>query len=958
MNRPRLKTILCTMILDGLLVTGGNGYGAVPVDFERDVAPILKKKCLHCHNDSDRRGGFSVQAADVAADGGDSGKAIEPGDAVSSYLMDLVVPTDGVAEMPKDEEPLAASEIAIIRQWIDDGAAWPNEVVLKPPMLWSLKPLIRPAIPPHVVETDEFPIRNPIDAFVAAKHREAGLKASLPADRRTLIRRLYLDITGLLPSPTAVETFVADATPKAYERLVDRLLQSPHYGEQWGRHWLDLARYADSDGYLGDNLRPWAWVYRDWVIDAINRDLPFDQFSIEQLAGDLLPHASQSQKIATGFHRNNLKNTEAGADRELNRTKQVVDRVATTGSVWLGLSVGCAECHDHKHDPISQREFYQLYAFFNNTNDADISVRFDNQWQAYELQRKNWEMVLAKLEEPLTNYEPKSNDTHPPTTNWTLLKPDKVTAAGTDLEIQEDGSILASGKVPSTVSYFVETPIAETTTITGFRLEALAEFGVGRKPGKTVGRGAKGEFVVSIFIADLIDNGKAKRLPIQTAKSDHFDGLEAAKSLDYQATEGWRVATLVYQPHTAVFQLAEPAEIPAGSRIKFSIGQKHGTGTSLRHFRLSVTTESGPFEPLVRRGDPELARLRLPIEKHLANPPTAPKSKAQTLVERGESDSRETHIHVRGNYADRGDRVSPDTPAILHPLRVAGTANRLALANWLFDQRNPLTARVAANRIWQQLFGVGIVATSDDFGSHGARPTHPKLLDWLATRYHDLGWSRKELIRTIVLSSTYQQSSINSAPDQPNDLLWRQNSFQVSAETVRDVHLTASELLESRIGGQGIRPPLPEFVTSVGRSVQWPVSEGPDRYRRGMYIFLKRTVLYPMLTTFDAPDTSVSCSRRERTNTPMQALTLLNDPVFFKCAETLGRDVHVRHGDDIDAAIGDLMRRCLNREPSVAELETLTAAHRDFSKSTQDPELAMIATARVVMNLNEFVTRD
>jgi hypothetical protein len=469
-----IRTILLTMILPCLLVSGGVGFGAEPVDFQRDVAPILQRKCLHCHNNSDRRGGLSLQSADAAASGGDSGKIIEPGDAASSYLLDVVVPTDGMAEMPKDEPPLTTSEIDIIRNWIADGAAWPSEVVLKPPMLWSLKPLVRPAVPPNVAATDEFPIRNPIDAFVSVRHREAGLKATPQADRRTLIRRLSLDIKGLLPSPAAVDAFVADTKPKAYERLVDRLLQSPHYGEQWARHWLDLARYADSDGYLGDNLRPWAWVYRDWVIDAINRDQPFDQFSIEQLAGDLLPEASQSQKIATGFHRNNLKNTEAGADRELNRTKQVVDRVATTGSVWLGLTLGCAECHDHKHDPISQREFYQLYAFFNNTNDADISVRFEDEWRAYEARKKRWELLLAKLEHPLANYEPKPIDEDPATTNWTLLTPDKVTAAGTDLAIEEDGSILASGKVPSTVSYFVEAPVSETITITGFQLEALA----------------------------------------------------------------------------------------------------------------------------------------------------------------------------------------------------------------------------------------------------------------------------------------------------------------------------------------------------------------------------------------------------------------------------------------------------------------------------------------------------
>lgn len=801
-----------------------------------------------------------------------------------------------------------------------------------------------------------------IDEFVDAKLAAAGLKMSQRAEPHTLLRRLHLDLTGLLPTLDEMDAFNeawARDPDAAIAEKVRQLLDSPHFGEQWGRHWLDLARYADSDGYLGDNLRPWAWVYRDWVIDSINRDQPFDQFSIEQLAGDLIPEASQSQKIATGFHRNNLNNTEAGADRELNRTKQIVDRVGVTGSVWLGLTLACAECHDHKHDPISQREFFQFYAFFNNTNDADISVLLPGEKKAHDANLAAWEKRLEELEKALGDQKPNRID--PPEDEiWNVLQPDKFEAASTDFELQEDGSLIASSsKLPSTVSYFVETPIAETTILTGFRLEVFGEFGEGREQGKPVGRGPNGEFVVSIFIADWIDaNGKAKRMPLKSAKADHFDEQDAMLSLDYPNTKGWRVATATFQDHTAVFELAKPTEIPAGTRIKFSIGQKFGTGNSMRQFRLSATTKTGPFEPDEAKIDAEFASLRLPIEKHLSEKPQPPASKAQTLVERGSNDRRESFVHVRGDYARQGEAVEPGVLAILHPLETEGKANRLALANWLFDDRNPLTARVAANRIWRQLMGEGIVATPDDFGTRGATPTHPQLLDFLATRFRELGWSRKELIREIVLSRAYQQSSLNSNPDLPNDLLWRQNSFRVSAENVRDIHLLASGLLEPKIGGPGIRPPLPEFVSAVGRSVKWPVSEGGDRYRRGTYIFLKRTVLYPQLTAFDAPDTSQTCSRRERTNTPMQALTLLNDPVFFECAETLGRDLDAKHGENVEAAIRDLVRRCLNRDPAAAELETLKSAHRDFLASGANRELAMTATSRIVMNLDEFVTRD
>ncbi|MCB1091283.1 MAG: DUF1553 domain-containing protein [Verrucomicrobiae bacterium] len=606
---------------------------------------------------------------------------------------------------------------------------------------WSFRPIVLPPVP-DVKAADQ--VSNPIDAFLLSRLEREGLGFSPQADPATLLRRLSLDLTGLLPTIEETRRFLADwkaDSVTAWRDLVERQLDSPHFGEQWGRHWLDMARYADSEGYLGDSERPWAWLYRDWVIDAINRDLPYDQFSIEQLAGDLLDRPTLEQRVATGFHRNTLRNTEAGVDLELYRTKEIVDRVNTTGTVWMGLTMGCAECHDHKHDPLTQTDFYQLYAFFNNADETTATVPMTPELERY---------ADSQLSEKDRKKEPKP----------------KLSA------------------------------------------------------------------------------------------------------------------------------------------------------------RASVFTERT-------------------------------------------KDRRESYIHVRGDYLSRGADVAPGTPALLPPLKARGAADlpdRLDLARWLFDEANPLTARVAANQVWQQLFGVGIVPTPDDFGSAGAPPTHPELIDWLASEYRRLGWSRKDLIRLIVMSSAYRQSSDlrDGLGDHPtgNSLLWRQNRFRVAAEAVRDAHLAASGLLDRKIGGPGIRPPLPEFVTEVGRTVAWPVSEGGDRYRRGCYILLKRTVLYPMLTTFDAPDTSLSCSRRERTESPMQALTLLNDPVFFECAEALGRDVQRTHGDQVDAAIDDLFLRCLNRPPTAPERDTLRSAHDDFAKAATNPELAMIATARVVMNLDEFVTRN
>ncbi|WP_339728343.1 PSD1 and planctomycete cytochrome C domain-containing protein [uncultured Gimesia sp.] len=789
----------------------GTSFSAEPVDFRRDVAPILQRHCLSCHNDRVRRGGLSLHSAQAAAKGGESGPSIDPGDPAASYLFDLISPTDGTAEMPRDEPPLSETEVVTIHGWIKTGAAWPADFEIKPPVLWSLKPLHRPPVPADIEPTAEFPIRNPIDAFVAARHKKNGLKPAPGASRRILIRRLYLDLVGLLPSPEEVESFVSDEDPLAYERLVDELLASPHFGERWGRYWLDLARYADSDGYLGDSIRPHAWVYREWVIDAINQDLPFDQFSIQQLGGDLLEKPTLSQKIATGFHRNTLSNTEAGVDLELYRTKEIVDRVNTTGMVWLGFTFGCAECHDHKHDPISQKEFYQIYAFFNNANETTAKVK--NSWEdlEYEQARQKWEPAYQKLLSELTAYE-----------NTSITEKQK-------------------------------------TEITG-------------------------------------------------------------------------------------------------------ILNKHKKSSELK--RLS------PFYQIKKAGWKDLSSK---LDQHLQTKPSPPATKAPIFTERTK-DRRDTFIHVRGIYNRPGEKVNPGTPFVLPDLSSRNQApDRLDLAQWLFQDNNPLTPRVAVNRIWQHLVGQGLVSTPNDFGTKGEAPTHPLLLDWLASEYKSREWSRKAMIRLIVMSTTYRMSSASNASSNPQDinnqLLWRQNSYRLEAEIVRDIHLTASGLMDRTIGRRGIRPPLPAFVTDVGRSVKWPATQGSARYRRGMYIVFKRTVPYPMLMTFDAPDATVSCSRRERSNTPLQALTLLNGPLFFESAQVLGQQMYERYSDNFPAAVREMFMRCLARPASEQEQNHLSAAYSDLlqladkrnkdTKQTENPQLtALIQIARIVMNLDEFITRD
>lgn len=853
---------------------------------------------------------------------------------------------------------------------------------------WAFQPIVRAEVPEG---------KHPVDWFIDARLAGAGVAPLPPADTATLLRRLSLDLTGLPPGAAISEPSSVNGklkttspdhrspiTPEDWSQIVDAHLASPHFAERWARHWLDLARYADSDGYLGDTERTWAWRYRDWVIDAINRDLPYDQFSIAQIAGDLLPDASDADRIAAGFHRNALLNTEAGVDKELARTKQVIDRVNAVATTWLGLTLACAECHNHKHDPLKQDEFYQVYAFFNNLDDEEPLVPLIGETERYQEKLSAWEHEAVALEAALAGHSKDLTERQEkwetglgrlPASPWNLIVPTKAeSGAGDTMKISDDGSVLVTARKsnPDTVTYTLEFPAPEQ--IGSFRIEALGSPGEEREAGVTAGRGKEGAFAVST-------------LSVQLRKADG-----KPRSLVFADTKNpiWKVEEDTHRYQARSFSLKEIETTGKGDSIVLTLSQKEGGAATLRRFRISAAAETGavatdlPDAVLAalqtdpdKRTTTQLASIsshyrsldaawmakRLDLDRHLAKAPSKPASKIQTVKERS-TERHDDYVHVRGDYMRRGEVVTAGVPAVLHPLkprRAEGGADRIDFAHWLFDESNPLTARVAVNQIWQHLFGVGLVATPDDFGTEGAAPTHPELLDWLASEYRRLGWSRKALIRLIVTSQAYQRSS--AIPENPpvdatdNTLLWRQNRYRVEAETVRDLHLAASGLLSRKVGGKPVRPPLPGFVTEVGRSVAWPVSEGEDRYRRGLYIFLKRTIMYPSLIAFDAPGTEVACSRRDRTQSPMQALTLLNDPVFFECAEALGKTLTQQPSDDSGNLIDELFRRCLGRDPEPAERDALRSTHDDFLAAS-DPERAWTATARVVLNLDEFITRE
>ncbi len=976
------------------------------VRFNEQIRPLFSDRCFACHGPDAKR-----READLRLDTRDGAvggtHAIVPGDAEKSPLWQRITSTELDEQMPPPaakKPAFTAAELELIRRWIDEGAQYEGH--------WAFLPL-RTDLPPTLPGT-----KNPIDAFIIAKLRNAGITASSAADRATFLRRVTLDLTGVLPSPEEVRDFNDDVHPAAYERVVDRLLASPLYGERWGRHWLDQARYADSNGYAIDAPRD-MWPYRDWVIDAVNRDLPFDQFTIEQLAGDLLEAPTKAQLVATGFHRNTLINQEGGTDREQFRVEAAMDRVNTTGAVWLGLTVGCAQCHSHKFDPLPHDEYYRFYAFFNSAQDANdrgptVEVVRGEMFgtpvtipaapkplsaAAIKSLRQAWEeSTRLRLEQ--------ESSSGPAQTVWTpLMVSAAKTESGAALEALPDGSLLATSTVAANERYTI-TGTSSLPKMTAVRLRVLTHDSL---PKQGPGRAGNGNFVLS----QLQIRHRGKEVRIAKAFADHEQpGFSVDGAIDTDAKTGWAIniapgstATLNAN-HEAVFVLAEPLtleEMPLEVILSHEVNANYQIGrcafdVTAEFHGIPRPADTALLAALQKsdsdRSDAEKQLLQVAFEK--AEPRVKPPEKkapnpdvVQAMVMKDLPQPRETYLLTRGDFTRPNKDLGALSPGVFSAIAPAMSApqSRLDLARWLVHPDNPLTPRVTVNRYWMRFFGRGLVETDEDFGAQGAAPTHPALLDELSREFQRTGWSPKALHRQIVTSATYQQSS-RSRPElaekDPRNLwLARQERFRLEAEVVRDAALSASGLLEQTIGGPSVHPPQPDGVyafTQVNKS--WPTETGKHRYRRGLYTFFFRSAPYPLFTTFDAPDFQAVCTRRLRSNTPLQALTVANDPAFFELSQglalRLASEIPGEFSTTLDARLQRGGRLCFSRDLTPIEhtvlRDYLRKEHAVFTQNmtaaealTNDPlrkivtaseGACLVLLARALFNADNFITRE
>jgi mono/diheme cytochrome c family protein len=1026
------------------------------IDYARDIKPIFEKNCYECHGPTKARGRLRLHAGAFILKGGASGPVVEAGHSDQSLLIHRVLGLDGDDQMPLDRDPLPDTAVALLKAWIDQGAQFPPADSAQAGAVetvqehWAYVKPKRPELPS--VKNLAW-ARNAIDRFVLAELEHQNLKPSAAAGKPALLRRVTLDLTGLPPTPAELEAFLADSSADAYERVVDRLLASSHFGERWARPWLDLARYADTNGYEKDNRRA-IWKYRDWVIDAFNRDMPFNQFTIEQIAGDMLPNATPDQKIASGFHRNAMTNEEGGVDPDESLYEVLVDRANTTATVWLGTTLGCAQCHNHKYDPFSQKDYYRLLSFFANTDYEGTKFgdgtrffesKLDLATPEQEKARKELQSEIDRLDKELTTATPAlrgaqeqwESEIRAAEQTWTPLAPETASATnGVKLTRQPDGSVLASGPNPALTTYTI-TAVSPLRGITGVRLDALVDPSL---PKTGPGRDAYGHFRITglqVEIAPASQSSSAlpaialapatslsagaQALRFKTMKVDDFaipfkpEDLLVEGAAHTAKNGAWTITAIrdtTRVARHAVLVPDAPFGFAEGTRITVRIDHLDGTiGQGLGRFRLALTTAA---DPLVGADVP--ARLRPLLDVAAADrrksdaadltafflsstPQLAPARQAITTARRqlvdlqipstlvmGEKASFERpsyELRERGSFTARGARVYAGTPKALHAMRDDQPANRLGLARWLIDDNNPLVARVAVNRLWELLFGRGIVETSEDFGTQGTPPSNQALLDWLATELMTNGWKQKAIIRSIVTSATYRQSSsvtpLLLERDPYNRLLARGPRFRLDAEGIRDVQLAVSGLLSTKMYGPSVFPSQPAGIWNMPYSSdKWTTSEGEDRYRRSIYTFWRRTSPYPSFMTFDATSREYCTARRVRTNTPLQALTLLNDPASFEAARALAARMIGEPGAGQTtrsrAAFG--LKLVLSREALPAEVDRLVTlfegerAHYQVSAAAAADVVGPVAdgaatpdraawtiVANVLLNLDETLTK-
>ena len=964
----------------------GGITSADEVDFNRDIRPILSVNCVFCHgpDDQERQAGLRLDLHDEAL------SVIAAGSRQDSELMHRLLTDDEDALMPPPDSNrrLSAEQLELIGKWIDEGAKWEKH--------WSFTPIVRPAVP-KIGGRDSTPVLNPIDAFVQTKLAKTNLDPSPAADRRTLIRRLSLDLTGLPPTPDEVEAFLGDKTENAYAELVDRLLDSPAYGQRMAWNWLDAARYADTNGYQGDRERT-MYPWRDWVVDALNQNMPYDQFTIWQLAGDSLPDATHQQILATGFLRNHMINGEGGRIAEENRVEYAMDMLETVGTVWLGLTLNCCRCHDHKYDPITNEEYYQLFAFFNQTpvtgqgGDAQTAPNLaapseDQETKLADLSRElaNQDAKLRafsrELSKSQSEWEERQAKRMAKATKWSVVNPSHAYATGSRTRILKDGSVLAAAtRRPDNNTYTV---IAnpQSKSITGVRLEVMQHDSL---PNGRLSHSASGNFVLTGFEVSVTDdeNGSGHTpVKIESAQATFQQtGHRVESSLDSKTETGWAVydGTQVKQSHAAAFTFSKPVVIPKGAKLEFvlrhdSKHKKHNIG----RFRLSLSESEAPR--LSGAADALVAALQVPREDRSETQIKAiakahrdsnadyatlqkrrdaivkqrnalEKKVPKVMVMRDRENPRDTFVLERGLYNKPTAPVKRAFPKFLPSKSIVEEEpNRLELAQWLVSDDHPLTARVTVNRVWQQFFGIGIVKTTEDFGRQGELPVHRELLDWLAADFRDGGWDLKELVRTIVSSHTYRQSSVTSSLalelDPKNRLLSRASRFRMPSWMLRDQALAISGLLSANGRGPGVNSYQPAGVweeASFGKKT-YQRDSGEKLYRRSLYTFWRRIIGPTMF--FDAATRQTCSVKPGRTNTPLHALQTLNNTQFVEAARVLAERTLLFDGSESGAGkdarrIDYAMTRALGRNASAQEHAILQAGLARTRRQYRDDESA------------------